>query len=190
MLSMTEIQTFANQLLIAVPSMHDDNFARSVTLMCQHDGDGAMGLIINRTTDFNIGELFNQLQIPCNDLELTELPVLWGGPVQTDRGFVLHNDSRKWPSTLKIADGLSVTTSREILGAIAKGRGPEHFLVLLGYAGWTTDQFEGELADNSWLTVAADKDLLFGTPLESRWQAAASRIGVDLSRMTDYTGRA
>jgi putative transcriptional regulator len=178
------------QLLIAMPAMGDPNFARSVTFVCQHDDSGAMGLVINRASDFTLGELLGQLQIPCDDAELLARPVLAGGPVQADRGFVLHDGEHQFQSSLRLPGGLSVTTSRDVLAAMAAGNGPSHALVTLGYAGWTAGQLETELAENAWLTAPASNAILFEAPMESRWQAAARGVGVDLSRLADYAGHA
>ena len=182
--------SLTNQLLIAMPSMLDNNFSRAVTLLCQHDEDGAMGLIINRPTDFSLGELFTQLDLADEKLAIAQQTVLWGGPVQTDRGFVLHQDQREWPSTLRFGDGLAITTSREILIALAEGKGPDQCLVMLGYAGWGSEQLEFELSENAWLNAPVDNELLFSTPLELRWQAAARKLGIDINQLTDYSGRA
>ncbi|MFC4727710.1 YqgE/AlgH family protein [Coralloluteibacterium thermophilus] len=182
--------SLANHLLVAMPAMDDPNFARGVTLLLQHDEDGAMGLVVNRLSDFTLGEVLRQMGIHPDDPALAARPVLLGGPVQPERGFVLHDDARDWGSTLRVGGGLGVTTSRDILEAMARGDGPAHSLLVLGYAGWGAGQLEQELAENAWLTVPADASLLFDTPLEARWQAAAGRIGVDLGRLADYSGRA
>lgn len=183
-------RSFANQLLVAMPAMADPHFTRGVTLILQHDEDGAMGLMVNRLSDFTLGEVLRQMQIETEDSALALMPVLLGGPVQPERGFVLHDDAREWGSTLRIHDNLAVTTSRDILEAMAAGRGPRRALMALGYAGWGAGQLEYELGDNAWLTVPADASILFETPMETRWQAAAGRIGVDVGRLTDYAGRA
>lgn len=180
----------ANQLLIALPALADPNFARTVALICQHDGDGAMGVVVNRASEYTLGDVFEQMGIGSDDAELRGRRVLAGGPVHPERGFVLHDGDRGWDSSLAIAQGLYVTTSRDILEAIARGDGPAHATVALGCAGWGAGQLEYELTENTWLTVPADSELLFTLPLEARWQAAAGRIGVDLARMPDYAGHA
>jgi len=180
----------ANRLLIALPALADPHFARSVTLVCQHDDEGAMGVVVNRASEYTLGDVFQQMGIDSDDADLRGRVVLSGGPVHPERGFVLHDGERQWDSTLPIATGLSVTTSRDILEAMARGDGPRHATVALGCAGWGAGQLENELVENSWLTVPADADLLFGLPLEARWQAAAGRIGVDMARMADYSGHA
>lgn len=182
--------TFANQVLIALPALADPHFARSVTLVCQHDADGAMGVVVNRASDYTLGEVLRQMGIETDDPALLEQRVLAGGPVHPERGFVLHDGSRGWESTLPVADGLAVTTSRDILEAIARGEGPEHAVIALGCAGWGAGQLEQELAENSWLTAPAQAAILFTLPLEQRWQAAAGQIGVDMMRMAGHVGHA
>jgi len=187
---MDAVPTLANQLLIALPALDDPNFSRSVTLVCQHDADGAMGVMVNRASEYTLGEVFQQMGIESGDAALCARPVVAGGPVHPERGFVLHDGDQEWDSTLAIADGLYVTTSRDVLEAMARGEGPRSAPGALGCAGWGAGQLEHELIENSWLTVPADEELLFRLPLDARWQAAAGRIGVDLARLTDYTGHA
>jgi putative transcriptional regulator len=182
--------SFANQLLIALPTLADPNFARSVTLICQYDAGGAMGIVVNRQSEYTLGDVLEQMQIESSDEALRARAVLAGGPVHPERGFVLHDGDHAWDSSMEIARGLYVTTSRDILEAMARGEGPPHAAVALGCAGWGAGQLEFELAENSWLTAPADPELLFETPVEQRWQGAAGRIGVDLSRMADYSGHA
>jgi putative transcriptional regulator len=179
----------ANQLLVALPTLADPNFARTVSLICQHDDDGAMGVVVNRASEYTLGDLLAQMGIETDDETLRRQIVLAGGPVHPERGFVLH-DGGPWDSTLPVAENLSLTTSRDILEAMARGTGPAHAVVALGCAGWGAGQLEQELAENTWLTVPADAELLFALPLAARWQAAAGRIGVDLSQVTDYSGHA
>lgn len=186
----TPATSFANQLLIALPSLADPHFARSVTLICQHDAGGAMGVVVNRASDYTLGEILRQMEIETADPALPEQRVLAGGPVHPERGFVLHDGARSWDSTLVVAEGLAITTSRDILEAIARGDGPEHAMVALGCAGWGAGQLEQELAENSWLTAPAQAAVLFELPLEQRWQAAAGQIGVDLMRMAGHAGHA
>lgn len=180
----------ANQLLIALPALEDPNFARSVALICQHDAEGAMGVVVNRGSEYTLGDVFRQMDIACADRTLCARQVLAGGPVHPERGFVLHDGARTFDSTLAIADGLYVTTSRDVLEAMARGDGPPHATVALGCAGWGAGQLEFELTENSWLTAPADAELLFELPLPARWQAAAGRLGVDMAHVADYSGRA
>ena len=182
--------TLANQLLIALPTLAESPFARSVALICQHDSDGAMGVVVNRSSDYTLGEVFQQMGIASDDADLCAQPVLAGGPVHPERGFVLHDGEREWDSTLPIGEHLYVTTSRDILEAMARGDGPRHVTVALGCAGWGAGQLESELVENSWITAPADPRLLFALPLGARWEAAAGSIGVDMSRMADYSGHA
>ncbi|WP_454832009.1 YqgE/AlgH family protein [Pseudoxanthomonas wuyuanensis] len=185
-----EATPLASQLLIALPALDDPNFARGVALICQHDDDGAMGVIINRASEYTLGDVLSQMNLDTQDEALRQQVVLSGGPVHPERGFVLHDDARGWDSQLEVADGLYLTTSRDILEAMARGDGPAHAVVALGCAGWGAGQLEFELGENSWLTAPADAELVFSLPLEQRWQAAGSRIGVDMTRLTDYSGHA
>ncbi|MFT4198548.1 MAG: YqgE/AlgH family protein [Pseudoxanthomonas sp.] len=180
----------ANRLLVAVPALHDPNFARSVTLVCQHDGDGAMGVMVNRLSDYTLGEVMRQMELETADETLRSRVVLAGGPVHPERGFVLHDGPQTWDATLQIGQDLYLTTSRDILEAMAAGEGPGRALVALGCAGWGAGQLEFEIGENSWLVAPADAELLFELPLEQRWQAAGGRIGVDMSLLAGYSGRA
>jgi putative transcriptional regulator len=188
-------QFLADHFLIAMPSLADPNFARGVTLICQHDEHGAMGLMVNRLSEYTLGEVLRQMEIAGDSPTLGRQVVLLGGPVQPDRGFVLHDDPRDFGSTLRFGQsegrpGLAVSTSRDILEEMARGAGPAHALVTLGYAGWTAGQLEEELAQNAWLTVPADRGIVFDTPLAERWAAAARSIGVDPSQLSDAVGHA
>ena len=187
--------TLANQLLIALPALADPHFARSVAIICQHDADGAMGVVINRASEYTLGEVFQQMGIDCDNAALCAQLVLAGGPVHPERGFVLHDRMHhggmgEWDSSLVISDELAVTTSRDILEAMARGNGPKHATVALGCAGWGAGQLEYELVENSWLTAPVAPDVLYALPLEARWQAAAGLIGVDMARIADYAGHA
>ncbi|WP_297833681.1 YqgE/AlgH family protein [Thermomonas sp.] len=182
--------SFGNHLLIALPSLQDANFERSVTLICQHDGDGAMGVIVNRPSEYTIGEILRQMGVECGDDALDQRPVLSGGPVHPERGFVLHDGGRGWDSSLEVGDGLYLTTSRDVLEAMARGEGPPQSLVALGCAGWGAGQLEQELVDDSWLLVPNRRDVLFDLPLAQRWQAAAGSIGVDLVNHASHSGHA
>ena len=180
----------ANQLLIALPSLAETNFSRSVALICQHDADGAMGIVVNRPSEYTLGEVLGQMGVEGGSESMRAQLVLAGGPVHTERGFVLHDGGAQWDSTMAITDSLFLTTSREILEAMARGEGPANMVVALGCAGWTSGQLEQELAENDWLTAPADAELLFDLPLDERWQAAAGRIGVDFAHLADYAGHA
>jgi len=180
----------ANQLLIALPSLAETNFSRSVALICQHDADGAMGIVVNRPSEYTLGEVLGQMGVEGGSESMRAQLVLAGGPVHPERGFVLHDGGAQWDSTMAITDSLFLTTSREILEAMARGEGPANMVVALGCAGWTSGQLEQELAENDWLTAPADAELLFELPLDERWQAAAGRIGVDFAHLADYAGHA
>lgn len=183
-------ESLIGHVLVAMPGMDDPRFARAVVLLCQHNEDGAMGLVVNRLSDYRLSEIFAQMQISDVHADFADRPVLAGGPVQTDRGFVLHEGATDWDSTLRITESLAVSTSRDVLEGIAAGTGPARFLLMLGFSGWGPGQLESELADNAWLTVPADNELLFDVPLEMRWQAATSRLGVDPGQLAGYAGHA
>lgn len=184
------VSLLGNHLLVAVPSLQQSPFTRSVALICQHDSDGAMGVVINQISEYTLGDVLGQLDIECADPLMLAIPVLNGGPVHAERGFVIHDDARTWSSSLTVGDGLFLTTSRDILQAMAAGDGPRNAVVTLGCAGWGPGQLEQELVENSWLTVPTGREILFDVPLEQRWQAAAALLGVDLSCLADYSGRA
>ena len=185
------------QLLIAMPSMEDPNFSRTVTIICEHNQDGAMGITVNQPTTLSVDELLSNLdsiKSDSNDTSKKSMdkhsPVYAGGPVQIDRGFILHDSDKQWESTHIIDSDLSLTTSEDILLAIAQGKGPENALIALGYAGWGAGQLEEELSANAWLTVPYEADIIFQTPTEQRWQSAATKIGVDLHLISNQSGHA
>ena len=179
-----------DHFLIAMPAMGDPNFDRTVTYICEHNEDGALGLVINRPMDLTLGEIFSQMSLECDDQAISSLPVLQGGPVHVERGFVIHGSEREWTSTLAVSDAVSVTTSRDVLEAMAAGDGPERALVAIGYAGWGAGQLEAEMAANAWLTVPANTEILFDIPFEKRWRAAAALIGIDLDLLSTEAGHA
>jgi putative transcriptional regulator len=179
-----------NQFLIAMPAMDDPNFAQTVTLVCEHSERGALGIVINRTLPLTFGEVFDQLGLDATRSRVKDQPVLQGGPVQTERGFVLHTPAGAWESSLPFSERMHLTTSRDILDALAAGQGPERAVIALGYAGWDAGQLEAEMARNAWLTVDASDRLLFSTPVEERWQAAARLLGIDLMSLSSDAGHA
>lgn len=179
-----------NQFLIAMPMLQDPNFFHGVTLMCEHTDEGAMGIMINRPLDINLGEVLAQMNIATDRDEVARQPIFLGGPVQCERGFVIHKPHGEWEATLKITAEIGVTSSRDILEAIAAGRGPERSLVALGYAGWGPGQLEREMSENAWLSVPADDRIVFDTPFERRWEAAAALSGVDINRLSNEIGHA
>lgn len=179
-----------HHFLIAMPSMADPNFARTLTYICEHNEQGALGVVVNRPIEMTLEGLFDQVDITLNDRKWADLPVYFGGPVQVDRGFVLHRPAGTWQSTLTVTDEIGLTTSKDILEAVAQGRGPKQILVSLGYAGWAAGQLEQELGQNAWLTVAADVDVVFDVPPERRFQAAMDLLGIDPTRLSDDVGHA
>lgn len=181
--------------LIAMPNLTDPYFAKSVTFICTHNQDGAMGIVINRPTDMSYESLFEKINIKLEDTAIANDPVLYGGPVQPERGFVLHEPFGDWDSSITINDKTSLTTSKDILEAVAVGAGPKKLIFSLGYAGWTPNQLEQEIVQNSWLSVQA-KDIetlnkiLFDTPHEEQLNAAISLLGFDPAMLSDVAGHA
>src|SRR5450631_1873610 len=188
--TISESGYLTNQLLIAMPAMGDPNFAQTVALVCDHSSRGALGLILNKPLPMRMGEIFEQLEIELAMGPLRERQVLRGGPMQTDRGFVVHRAGGEWDSTLKVSDIIHVTTSRDILAAMALGKGPTEAFVALGYAGWDGGQLEDEIKANAWLNAPVDPALIFELPFESRWEAAGRLLGVELSRISPISGNA
>ena len=182
--------SLANQFLIAMPAMQDPNFSQTVTLICQHNAEGALGIVINRTVNFTVGDVLDQMQIPKDEFAAPHAPVHYGGPVQTERGFILHEDIGSWDSTLPVTTDIGLTTSRDILEAMAQNQGPRRSLVALGYAGWGSGQLEREIQENAWLSGPANANLIFTTPVDQRWEQAASLLGVDLSLLSSEAGHA
>jgi len=161
-----------------------------VTLMCQHNDEGAIGITINRLSEYSLGEILAQLHIDCSDDSIREAPVLEGGPVAPDRGFVLHSPHEGFESSMQVSDDIMVTTSRDVLAAIARGEGPDKFLVALGYAGWGGGQLEGEMLQNAWITVEADSAIVFDSPLPQRFTKALDRLGIKIDRLHSGAGNA
>ncbi|MCX7074038.1 MAG: YqgE/AlgH family protein [Methylococcales bacterium] len=187
---MIENNYLDNQFIIAMPTLTDDNFSRSAIYLCQHNADGALGIVINRKSNMKLKEIFMQMDIPIASMIAAESPVYVGGPVQQERGFVLHTTGEKWAITLPISEVMSLTTSRDIIEAIAKGEGPERYFVALGYAGWGKGQLEKEFLANSWLNTPFGEPILFDTPIDLRWRMAASQIGIDINQLTFGAGHA
>ena len=178
------------QMLIAMPGMVDSNFTGSVTLICQHNEAGAIGITINRLSNFTLGEIFSQLQIDCDNGGIRNNPVLEGGPVASDRGFVLHSPLAGYESSMEVGQEIMVTTSRDVLADIASGSGPDKYIVALGYAGWGGGQLEVEMLANAWLSVSADTDIVFDLPLPSRFDEALGRLGIKIDRLHSEAGHA
>lgn len=186
---MTTHTSLTGQFLIAMPTLDDPNFAHTVTYICQHSEEGALGIVISRPLeDMRLKDILASMQIEDGDEGIAAESVYLGGPVQPERGFVLHTPVGDWHGTLAVDDRVGLTTSRDILEAIAAGRGPEKFLVALGYAGWGAGQLEREMLENAWLNVRADMEILFDLPPAQRWKAAAARLGIDLDRMSSQVG--
>jgi putative transcriptional regulator len=177
-----------NHFLIAMPGLTDPRFSQSVTYICEHNEGGAMGIMINQPATLSYKALFEQLQL--NDNYSDESPLLLGGPVQKERGFVLHSSEKQWTSTLSVSDDIALTGSKDILDDIANHQGPKNALIALGYAGWDAGQLEEEIVQNSWLTVPAEKHIIFDTPLDKRWASAAQQLGIDLTLMSSQAGHA
>lgn len=185
-----DTNSLKSQLLIAMPALEDPNFARTVTYICEHGDHGAMGIVLNRPTDLCLADVLKHMEIEGGLGAAGEQIVFLGGPVEEERGFVLHTHTEPWDSTLPITDEISITTSRDILEAMAHGDGPGQTLVALGYAGWGAGQLEKELQDNAWLSGPADQSILFELPPEQRWEAAAKLLGVDLNLLSNDAGHA
>ncbi|MFO1396106.1 MAG: YqgE/AlgH family protein [Burkholderiales bacterium] len=179
-----------HHFLIAMPAMADPNFAQTLTYVCEHNEDGALGIVVNKPIDMTLSVLLEQIDVPMADAGRGGSPVHFGGPVQVDRGFVLHRPLGNWQSTLAISDDLGLTTSKDVLEAVGRGEGPKDVLVSLGYAGWSAGQLEQELAQNAWLTVEADPSLLFDLPAQERLPAAIRLLGIDFSRLSEDVGHA
>jgi putative transcriptional regulator len=179
-----------HHFLIAMPNMADPYFAKSLTYVCEHNDQGALGLVVNRPIDMTLQALFERLSLTLQHKDLSDAPIYFGGPVQTDRGFVLHEPAGNWQSTLRVRDAIGLTTSKDILEAVGRGEGPQKILVTLGYAGWSPGQLEHELGQNAWLTVEAKDAIIFDLPSEERLPAAMELLGVDYARLADSAGHA
>lgn len=183
-----------NQFLIAMPGMADEAFEGSVVYLCEHNEKGALGLVINKPIDIKLKNLFEKVDITLERDELGEQPVYFGGPVQTERGFVLHEkrgkDTAPFNSTLSVPGGLDMTTSKDVLEALADGSGPARVLITLGYSGWNAGQLEAELGRNGWLTVDADPAVIFDTPIEKRYDRAVGLLGIDPRMLSQEAGHA
>ena len=177
-----------------MPNMADPYFSRTLTYVCEHNEQGALGIVVNRPIDMTLQALFERLSLNLKDRALADAPIYFGGPVQTDRGFVLHLPTGEWQATIKVAagksDAIGLTTSKDILEAVGRGEGPAKMLVSLGYAGWSAGQIEHELKQNAWLTVEAKDAILFDLPADERLPAAMDLLGLDYARLADQAGHA
>lgn len=176
-----------HHFLVASPWLADPRFHGGVIYLCEHSDDGALGLMINQPLEITLGEILEQLDMEGSELDL---PVFNGGPVEQERGFVLHPPGTGWQNTASVTEDVFLTTSRDILSGIGRGIGPEEFLVVLGYSGWGEGQLEEELGSNAWLTCPANTDILFRTPAEERYQAVLKLLGIDLNQLTESVGHA
>ena len=186
-----------NQFLIAMPGMADETFAGAVVYLCEHTEKGALGLVINKPIDITLRNLFEKVELTLDREDLAQAPVYFGGPVQTERGFVLHDrldggdgEGGHYNSSLQIPGGLEMTTSKDVLEALSNGAGPKRILVTLGYSGWSAGQLEEELGRNGWLNVDAEPDIIFDTPVEQRYDKALSLLGIDARMLSQEAGHA
>ena len=188
---------FTNQFLIAMPGMGGDTFAGTVIYLCEHTDQGALGLVINKPIDIKLQALFAKVELSLDRPDLADAPVYFGGPVQTERGFVLHEpqggedaSGSHYSSSLQIPGGLSMTTSKDVLEALANGAGPKKILVTLGYSGWGAGQLEDEMSRNGWINVGAEPGIIFDTPVGERYDKALSLLGIDVNMLSQEAGHA
>lgn len=179
-----------NHFLLAMPGLQDGQFGGSVVFIAEHSPKGALGLVINRPMELDLSQLFERIDLRLEIAPLSSNPVFFGGPVQTDRGFVLHQPVGDWSSTVTVSPQVGLTSSRDVLEAVARGQGPDRLLVTLGYAGWGPGQLEDEIARNAWLTVEADPDLIFNTPVDERLQRAFGLLGINPAFLSSAAGHA
>jgi putative transcriptional regulator len=187
---MAIISSLANNLLIAMPSLNDPNFERTVIYICEHHDQGSVGLIINRPMQFPLAIVFEQLKIEPVRIEQSRLPLMFGGPVQPERGFVIHKQLGGWRSSLLLQDEVTVTTSNDIIRAIAEDKGPRDVLITLGYAGWVEHQLEKELQDNVWLVCPYRSEIMYEVPFEDRWDYAGLTLGIRMNQLSSNIGHA
>ncbi|WP_217125881.1 YqgE/AlgH family protein [Hydrogenophilus thiooxidans] len=170
--------SYKHHFLVAMPELNDPNFRQTVVYLVEHHPQGAMGLIINRPTEITLGQLFERVEAGAVNPLVADAPVFYGGPVATERGFVLHRPSGEWAGSMTLPDEMALTSSRDILPSLGDTNAVRDFLVLLGHAGWGEGQLESEIARNDWLTVPANPEIIFSTPPEARYQAALALLGV------------
>jgi putative transcriptional regulator len=188
---MNKIQSLKNHFLIAMPMLNDQYFSRSVTYVIEHSVDGAMGIVINQPSTITLRELVKMADENASLSDsLSENMVVCGGPVYTDRGFIVHSTKGGYSSSISVSSDIMLTTSKDILSVLGQQNGPEKSLVALGYAGWDAGQLEQEIQDNAWLTVEADNEILFDTPINKKWEAAVNKLGVDVWQLTQQAGQA
>ncbi len=182
--------SLVDKCLIATPAIKDPIFASSLVYMCEHNENGSMGLVVNHETSQILGDIFDQLNIKCEDEAIKDQPVFIGGPVQLEQGFVLHSSTGHWQNSIEVSEGINLTSSLDILQSIAGGLGPEDYLVILGFSGWASGQLETELQQNSWLTSTCSPDLLFHQKPEDKWQVAFDTLGFDINMLSPVSGNA
>ncbi|WP_410499243.1 YqgE/AlgH family protein [Chitinibacter sp. S2-10] len=187
----TAEMNLARHFLVAMPNLTDPIFSRSLILICEHNAAGAMGVMLNRPLGMTVEALFEQLDLELHRPDVRDLTVYFGGPVQTERGFILHSPLESWQASLAVGDELGLTTSRDILNAVSEGSGPAQMFVALGFTGWEAGQLEKEIAENSWLTVPmSDMRILFDVPSEGRYDAALALLGIDAAMLSKDAGHA
>ncbi len=179
-----------NHFLVAMPSLSDSIFERAVVLICLHDKDGALGIVVNRITQLLLEDILGELDLKCPDGSVDRRPVHFGGPCQLESGLVLHEAGPSWSSTLQVGTEFALTTSKDVLEAISENRGPEFIMPMLGFAGWESNQLETEMQNNVWLSTPADSSIIFNTPIQDRWHKAAALVGIDISTMSPVVGHA
>jgi putative transcriptional regulator len=182
--------SLTNHLLIAMPSLSDPNFSQTVALICEHTDKGALGIVLNKPLPMKLSDVLSQMKLEPTTETIAAQPVLRGGPVHTDRGFVLHRPGGKWDHTHKVSDTIQVTTSRDVLAAMARGEGPSDAFIALGYANWDSGQLEREMRENAWLTVPVDAKVVFDLPFEDRWAGAWRLLGIEPDRLSPVAGHA
>ncbi|HED14244.1 MAG TPA: YqgE/AlgH family protein [Gammaproteobacteria bacterium] len=187
---MADFPSLVNHLLIAMPSLADPRFERTVTLICQHGPEGAMGVVLNRQSNLTVQHVLEQLDLPVDQTDAIHDPVFLGGPVQTERGLVLHDARYQYASTLPINEHLALTVSRDIMEAISSNQGPSRRMIALGYAGWQSGQLEQEIEQNTWLYVELQETIVFDIPVEQRWRQAALLLGIDIALISSQIGHA
>lgn len=187
---MDDLTSLNNQLLIATPALIGSGFEKTVVYICEHNEHGAVGLVINQPLEHQLSFVFEQMGLEVDEPSANEIPLLFGGPVQPERGFVIHKPGGQWRSSIAVQEDVAITTSRDVLRALAAGDGPDAPMVALGYAGWASDQLELELQQNSWLLCPFEPTLLFDVPFDKRWHVAANSIGIDITRLSSDIGHA
>lgn len=185
-----EHTNLTDQLLIAMPTLKDPGFEKTVTYICAHNEEGAMGIVINKPLDIELGDIFAQMEIRVDDLQTRKQKIYHGGPVYTNRGFILHHANQEWESSVVVSDDICVTTSKDILEAIATGAGPDESLIALGYAGWAGGQLEREILENAWLNGPSNRDIIFNTPFDKCWEVAVDNMGIDIEKLSSEIGHA